>query len=196
MPRSKFPHPISGKTLTGVLQQPIDKIPAMAIELLVHGEPEATRQAVYRVADEYEALQLTERLSALAEHYRVSLSSEAWSTELLLAVCRDFIVGFNNATEIGSAPTRKGNKMGNTEFPQFEFWRQVTLLQTAKGMELSDACRSLSRQRGKAWSGHSIRALRERFDRFSKRLQSFRDDAVFRQMIDVAKVGNANTLPE
>lgn len=196
MPRSKFPHPISGKKLTGVLQQPIDKIPTLAIELLVHGEPEATRQAVYGVADEYNALQLTERLTALAEHYRVSVSGGAWSIELLLAVCKDFIVGFNYAAEVGSTPTRKGNKMGNTTFPQFEFWQHVTLLQTAKGMELSDACRHLSRQRGKAWSGHSIGALRGRFERFSKRLQSLRDDAVFRQMIDVAKVGKPNTMEE
>lgn len=196
MARSRFPRPISGRMFTSILQEPIDKIPPVAVALLVDGEPEVTRQAVYKMADDHEACQVAERLSALAEHYKVNPLRRQWALELLLAVCKDFIVGFNYSTEIGPTPTKAGRRKAKTKFPQFEFWHQVTLLRSTKGIELSDACRHLSRQRGKAWSGHTVRALRERFNRFEKSLHSRHDDPVFRQMMELAKAANTKVPQE
>lgn len=168
MVKSKFPKPISGKPLEGILQIPIENPEELILGWFASGTPETIQKQLYKMTNDFVEEQINERILALAKHYEVDLNRPESHRKLLLRVSQDFIVGLCYSDQVSNInPGRPKSRLTDNIL---ELLRQVEILQSTKQLSARQACQELAKRRRSKWAGVSSKALLMRFNRAKKEI--------------------------
>lgn len=172
MPKSRYPSPMSGRKMHGMLVDPIDEPPSLSGTLLSIDLKPETLAGLESARQRYIQDQRNNRIEKLGDHYGID-AKNPWNMSLLLVkLAEDFVLGFT--TRKPKRNTKSGRPKNPADRPTALRLVSSVGQITIEGYTVLEACKRLSKSRGE-WNGVRAAVLKRRYARFSRELFSERE---------------------